>query len=220
MINSSTIMIPFSIQRQQARYSVLKNCTSIRCLPYDGLPIVKQSNPSVPKTKVLHTLDREDFVFVFICVEDERLCCELGRGFHEHFTCSQMPIMPCFHHFCGYLLPFFNCRLKIISPINFINACDMLISLGCNQAMASLCSQLVFHDFLAPISQELMPTFAFTLPFPFDLVLFEMLGAKLFIQTRSRWNTPPFLQYPHQFQAMSSKHHCTTINVMSLLRWV
>lgn len=154
--------------------------------------------PSAPKAKVLHALDREDFVYVFICVKDGRLCCELGRGFHEHFTCSQMPRMPCFHHFCEYLLPFLTADSKS-SPINFINACHMLISLGCNQAMASLCSQLVLRDFLAPISQELMPTFAFTLPFPFDLVLFEMLGTKLFIQTGRRWDTPPFLQYPRQF---------------------
>lgn len=38
---------------------------------------------SSQKTRILHTSDREDFVFIFVCAEDGWLCCELGRVSHE-----------------------------------------------------------------------------------------------------------------------------------------
>lgn len=50
-----------------------------------------------------------------------------------HRSVSQIPGVPCFHPLLWMSFPFYKHRLKTISPINFVHACNMLVSLGCNQ---------------------------------------------------------------------------------------
>lgn len=137
MIDSHRILVPFSIALTSSIFTTKDLCFYpmflIRwlasCKEVESYLRWRQKYSILRTWKDIWSTSYFIFVFVFVCVEDGRPCCELGRGSREHFTlfsCLWRWFNLPWIHYKAILHPFFlisewklNCMCN-----NAISVCD------------------------------------------------------------------------------------------------